>query len=91
MTPRMKYMIAAFMRADPTYVPPKGRKAIDSPYARWINGMSEETFKAYVTEEIEFAERMNMRREAMKRIFYRDLGKTKSVDLNTGICKVVPE
>jgi hypothetical protein len=87
----MKYLIAAFKAADPDYIPPKGKKAIDSPWARWINGMSEATFKAYMKEEIEFSERMAIRRAVQRRLFYRDLGKTKSVDLNTGICKVVPE
>ncbi len=89
MTPRMKVLIATFQAADPEYKPPRGKKAIDSPWARWVNGMSKEVFEEYVRHEVRVLEECAIRRAQQQIRFERDLGKPKSVDLNTGRCEVV--
>ena len=89
MTPRMRMMIEAFKRADPDYVPPKEPKATNSNYAYWINGMSEQMFKLYVEEEINFSLRMQAKKRRMHEKFLRDLGKPKRIDVGKGIAEVV--
>lgn len=51
---RMQRLIRMLTNEAPgIYRPPTPRQACVSPYARWVNGMSEETFVRYVSEEIE--------------------------------------